>query len=144
MRREYATVLFKANTQQQSGHLSQNTLFKKSLKQREQIAEDMLSSNKAVGAENLLQLIKNYSKQDGVKQSVTVGVIGYPNVGKSSVINSLKRSKACGVSSQPGFTKHLQEIQIDNQVKVLDCPGVIFDDDNKKDTTVLRLSLIHI
>jgi len=40
-----------------------------------------------VGAENLLQLIKNYSKNDGVKQAVSVGVIGYPNVGKSSLIN---------------------------------------------------------
>ena len=52
-------------------------------------------------------MIKNYSKNDGVKSSVTVGVIGYPNVGKSSVINSLKRSKACAVSSTPGFTKGL-------------------------------------
>lgn len=67
----------------------------------------MLSSNKAVGAENLLSLIKNYSKSEGVNQSVTVGVVGYPNVGKSSIINSLKRSKACGVSSLPGYTKCL-------------------------------------
>ena len=55
-------------------------------------------------------MIKNYSKTDGVKTAVTVGVVGYPNVGKSSVINSLKRSKACGVSSQAGYTKNLQEI----------------------------------
>ncbi len=41
---------------------------------------------------------------------------------------SLKRSKSCGVSSTPGFTKNIQEIQIDSKVKVLDCPGVIFDD----------------
>lgn len=54
-----------------------------------------------------MELIKNYSKTDGVKGAVTVGVIGYPNVGKSSVINSLKRSRACGVSSTPGFTKSL-------------------------------------
>ena len=87
LRREYATVLFKANTQQQNTHLSQNTLFKKSLKEREDLAQELLSTNKAVGAENLLQLIKNYSKNDGVKQAVTVGVIGYPNVGKSSLIN---------------------------------------------------------
>jgi nuclear GTP-binding protein len=49
----------------------------------------MLSSNKAVGADNLLQLIKNYSKKDGIKYAVSVGLVGYPNVGKSSVINRL-------------------------------------------------------
>ena len=47
----------------------------------------MLSSNKSVGAENLLELIKNYSKNEGIKRAATIGVIGYPNVGKSSVIN---------------------------------------------------------
>ena len=79
----------------------------------------MLSSNKSVGAENLLELIKNYSKCEGIKRAVTIGVIGYPNVGKSSVINrfqiffaylvifSLKKSKAAGVSSVAGFTKSL-------------------------------------
>ena len=67
----------------------------------------MLSSNKSVGAENLLELIKNYSKNEGIKRAVTIGVIGYPNVGKSSVINSLKKSKAAAVSSVAGFTKSL-------------------------------------
>jgi len=65
----------------------------------------LTSSSKGIGADKLLELIKNYSKNQGIKSSVTVGVIGYPNVGKSSVINSLKRSKACGVSSTPGHTK---------------------------------------
>jgi len=47
-----------------------------------------MSSSKSVGADKLLELIKNYSKNEGIKTSVTVGVIGYPNVGKSSLINS--------------------------------------------------------
>ena len=85
----------------------------------------MLSSNKSVGAENLLELIKNYSKNEGIKRAVTIGVLGYPNVGKSSVINSLKKSKAAGVSSVAGFTKSLQTIKLDSQVKIIDSPGVI-------------------
>lgn len=127
-------------------------MFKKSLKEREDITQDLLSSNKSVGADNLLQLIKNYSKNDGVKQAVTVGVIGYPNVGKSSLINrfcikityillynsySLKKSKAVGVSSTPGFTKNMQEIQIDKKVTLLDCPGIIFSEEGEK-SLVLR------
>jgi len=47
----------------------------------------MIQSSKSVGRDNLIELIKNYSKNDGVKTAVTVGVIGYPNVGKSSIIN---------------------------------------------------------
>jgi len=49
-------------------------------------------------------------------------------VGKSSVINSLKRSKAVGVSPTPGFTRTLQEVSLDAKVTLIDCPGIIFDD----------------
>jgi nuclear GTP-binding protein len=45
-----------------------------------------------------------------------VGIVGYPNVGKSSLINSLKRSKSVGVSPTPGFTKAMQEVQLDKYV----------------------------
>ncbi len=62
----------------------------------------------AAGTDGLMQLIKNYSRNHKVKASITVGVIGYPNVGKSSVINSLKRSKAAVVSPVPGSTKNIQ------------------------------------
>jgi len=44
---------------------------------------------------------------DGFKKSVNVGIIGYPNVGKSSIINSLKRKRAVGTSSVPGYTKNI-------------------------------------
>lgn len=137
LRREFATVLFKANTQSQQSNLSSNSLFTHSFNSKEDLIEDLLHSSKALGADNLLQLIKNYSKNQGIKQAVTVGLVGYPNVGKSSVINSLKKSKAVGVSSTPGFTKAMQEVYLDGKVKLLDCPGVIFSTDDEK-TLVLR------
>lgn len=49
----------------------------------------------------------------------------------------MKKSKAAGVSSMPGFTKNLQEIHIDKKVTLLDCPGIIFSDDGEK-SLVLR------
>lgn len=69
------------------------------------VTDDLMTSSKALGAEVLMQLLKNYCRNKDIKTAITVGVVGLPNVGKSSLINSLKRSKACGVGATPGFTK---------------------------------------
>ena len=94
--------------------------------------EDATSSNIPVGMEGLLQLLKNYARTGGnggkSKTTIVVGVVGYPNVGKSSIINALKRSRAVGVSSRPGFTTSMQEVVLDRNVRLLDSPGVVFDD----------------
>ena len=79
-----------------------------------------------------------------MKKAITVGVIGFPNVGKSSLINSLKRSRAVGVSSQPGYTKVMQEVQLDKKVKLLDSPGVIFQDDTIDNTGLLLRNCISV
>ncbi|KAF8882975.1 hypothetical protein BD779DRAFT_1647825 [Infundibulicybe gibba] len=90
----------------------------------------------------LLKLLKAYKPKAG---SATVGVVGYPNVGKSSLINSLKRSKVCAVAAQPGHTKNLQSIQLERGMRIVDSPGVVFDEDdygdgkgNKKGSVLLR------
>lgn len=89
----------------------------------------LLNSTSAVGMEGILQLLKNYARNgDKSKGCITVGVIGYPNVGKSSIINSLKRARAVGVSSRPGFTTCSQEVILDKNIRLMDCPGVVFDD----------------
>ncbi|KAI0260599.1 P-loop containing nucleoside triphosphate hydrolase protein [Gloeopeniophorella convolvens] len=76
----------------------------------------------------LLRLLKAY--KPSAAQSLTVGVVGFPNVGKSSLINTLKRAKACAVASQPGHTKELQSVQLERGLRIVDSPGVIFDDDD--------------
>ncbi|NXE03083.1 NSN1 protein, partial [Chaetorhynchus papuensis] len=52
---------------------------------------------------------------------------GYPNVGGGSLINSLKRSRACGVGGGPGVTRCLQAVQLGGHIRLLDCPGVVLD-----------------
>ena len=55
---------------------------------------------------------------------VIVGVVGYPNVGKSSLINALSGKGAARTSAQSGFTLGLQKIKVDNKIMILDTPGV--------------------
>ncbi|OAX39703.1 P-loop containing nucleoside triphosphate hydrolase protein [Rhizopogon vinicolor AM-OR11-026] len=88
-----------------------------------------LSSTTAPG---LLRLLKAFKPSS---QSITVGVVGFPNVGKSSLINTLKRSKACAVAAQPGHTKDLQSVQLERGIKIVDSPGVVFDEDESIDSS---------
>ncbi|KAL8764190.1 MAG: hypothetical protein Q9184_000159 [Pyrenodesmia sp. 2 TL-2023] len=55
-----------------------------------------------------------------------IGMVGYPNVGKSSTINALIGAKKVSVSSTPGKTKHFQTIHLSPDVILCDCPGLVF------------------
>jgi len=62
---------------------------------------------------------------DESAKRVHVGIIGYPNAGKSSIINVIARRGAVGTSKQAGYTKGLQKIKMGEDIIVLDTPGVI-------------------
>ncbi|CCD22982.1 RNA-binding GTPase NUG1 NDAI_0A08290 [Naumovozyma dairenensis CBS 421] len=84
-----------------------------------------------VTASALLEALKTYSHNSNLKRSIVVGVIGYPNVGKSSVINAItarrgSHTKACPVGNQAGVTTSLREVKVDNKLKILDSPGICF------------------
>jgi large subunit GTPase 1 len=55
-----------------------------------------------------------------------IGLVGYPNVGKSSTINALLGAKKVSVSATPGKTKHFQTIHLSERVILCDCPGLVF------------------
>ncbi|KAK9457774.1 P-loop containing nucleoside triphosphate hydrolase protein [Dipodascopsis uninucleata] len=55
-----------------------------------------------------------------------IGLVGYPNVGKSSTINALLGTKKVSVSATPGKTKHFQTIHISDKAVLCDCPGLVF------------------
>ncbi|EFP80055.1 uncharacterized protein PGTG_05280 [Puccinia graminis f. sp. tritici CRL 75-36-700-3] len=59
-------------------------------------------------------------------RKLVVGLVGYPNVGKSSTINALVGAKKVSVSSTPGKTKHFQTIHLSPEVILCDCPGLVF------------------
>lgn len=95
LRKSLPAVAFKSSTQEQSKRLGRRKLGKKK--------EENIQGGTCFGAELLLSLLGNYCRSVGnTKASIRVGVVGLPNVGKSSVINSLKRSKTCNIGNTPG------------------------------------------
>lgn len=68
---------------------------------------------------------------------LTVGCVGFPNVGKSSLMNALMGRKVVSVSKTPGHTKHFQTIFLTNNVRLCDCPGLVFPSSVPRNIQVL-------
>lgn len=63
--------------------------------------------------------------EHGDAKSLVVGMVGYPNVGKSSTINRILGMKKTSVSATPGKTKHFQTLIVDSELMLCDCPGLV-------------------
>ncbi|WP_292460796.1 GTPase [Methanothermococcus sp.] len=83
-----------------------------------------VSSKHKKGTKILRDNIKKYLQLKGIKEG-KVGVIGYPNVGKSSLINALTGKKSAASGLVAGLTKGEQWIKLTKNIKLLDTPGVI-------------------
>lgn len=66
------------------------------------------------------------SESHSQPRKTQIGLVGYPNVGKSSTINALLGAKRVSVSATPGKTKHFQTIHLSERVILCDCPGLVF------------------
>ncbi|KAJ9660667.1 hypothetical protein H2198_002410 [Neophaeococcomyces mojaviensis] len=69
---------------------------------------------------------KSDTEDETNQRKTTIGLVGYPNVGKSSTINALLGAKKVSVSATPGKTKHFQTIHLSDNVILCDCPGLVF------------------
>ncbi|KAH8834998.1 hypothetical protein DL96DRAFT_1665987 [Flagelloscypha sp. PMI_526] len=86
------------------------------------------SPNHSFGKGSLIQLLRQFSQLHSDKKQISVGFVGYPNVGKSSVINTLKSGK----------TKVWQYITLTKRIYLIDCPGIV-PTSNSKDTETSKV-----
>ena len=101
-------------------------------------------SDAPVIVKNLLELnedlIERY-QQKGVNKTIRAMVIGVPNCGKSTLINSLVKEKKAVTGNKPGVTRGKQWVSIGEYIELLDSPGVLYPD-FKDQEKAMRLALI--
>lgn len=74
------------------------------------------------------------------KKVLRAMVVGIPNVGKSTLINNIVRKKVAKAENRPGVTKSLQWIRINEDIELLDTPGVLWPKfDNQDNARMLAL-----
>lgn len=73
----------------------------------------------------LINLLRQFGKLHQDKKQISVGLIGFPNVGKSSIINTMKAKKVCNVAPLAGETKVWQYVTLMRKIYLVDCPGIV-------------------
>jgi len=90
----------------------------------------------------LIALLRQFANLHTDNKSISVGFIGYPNTGKSSIINALKAKKVCTVAPIPGETKVWQYVTLMKRVYLIDCPGVVYPSGDTEADIVLKGALL--
>lgn len=96
------------------------------------------------GKGSLLGLLRQLARMRSDKQYISVGLVGYPNVGKSSVINTLRSKKVCNVAPIPGETKVWQYITLMKRIFLIDCPGVVYSGSGDSDTDAVLKGVVRV
>ena len=104
-------------------------------------ANDNLSRSVVAKVKEILKDKLERAKARGIRKKVLRAmVVGIPNVGKSTFINNVVRKKAAKAENRPGVTKSLQWIRINEDVELLDTPGVLWPKfENQDDAMLLAL-----
>ena len=101
------------------------------------------SVQNSFGKGSLINLVRQFDNFHKDKKNISVGFIGYPNVGKSSIINSLKQKKVCKAAPIPGETKVWQYVHLTKRIYLIDCPGVVYNYEGKDDMKVVLKGVVR-
>ncbi|KAJ3202742.1 GTPase required for pre-60S ribosomal subunit nuclear export and maturation [Clydaea vesicula] len=102
------------------------------------------SINNSFGKGSLITLLRQFSKLHQDKKQISVGFVGYPNTGKSSIINTLRAEKVCNVAPVPGETKVWQYITLMKRIYLIDCPGVVYPSPEESETDVILKGVCRV
>lgn len=102
------------------------------------------SITNSFGKGSLIQLLRQFSVLHKDRKQVSVGLIGYPNTGKSSIINTLRKKKVCNVAPIPGETKVWQYITLMRRIFLIDCPGIVPPNQNDTEEDILLKGVVRV
>ncbi|KAK9448354.1 NUC091 domain-containing protein [Limtongia smithiae] len=102
------------------------------------------SINHSFGKGTLIQLLRQFALLHSDRKQISVGFIGYPNTGKSSIINTIRQKKVCTVAPIPGETKVWQYITLMKRIYLIDCPGVVPPSTKDTETDILLRGVVRV
>lgn len=102
------------------------------------------SITNSFGKGSLISLLRQFSSLHSDRKQISVGFIGYPNVGKSSIINTLRKKKVCNVAPIPGETKIWQYITLMKRIFLIDCPGIVPPSSKDTETDILFKGVVRV
>lgn len=117
--------------------------------EKEGVKAVLTDANSGYGIQEVTRQIENIMKEDLQKEAlkgrvgrpIRVMILGIPNVGKSSFINRISKKTSAGVGNKPGVTRQKQWIRLQNNIELLDTPGVLWP---KFDNQEVALNLSYI
>lgn len=102
------------------------------------------SLTNSFGKGSLITLLRQFSVLHSNRKQIQVGFIGYPNTGKSSIINTLRKKRVCTVAPIPGETKVWQYITLMKRIYLIDCPGVVPPGQGDTEEDILLRGVVRV
>ncbi|RCI08276.1 hypothetical protein L249_8363, partial [Ophiocordyceps polyrhachis-furcata BCC 54312] len=102
------------------------------------------SITNSFGKGSLITLLRQFCSLHSNRKQISVGVIGAPNTGKSSIINTLLKKKVCSVAPIPGETKVWQYVSLTRRIYLIDSPGVVPPSSSDSPTDLLLRGVVRM
>lgn len=102
------------------------------------------SLTNSFGKGSLITLLRQFSTLHAARKQISVGLIGYPNTGKSSIINTLRKKRVCTVAPIPGETKVWQYITLMKRIYLIDCPGIVPPSKSDTEEDILLRGVVRV